>query len=58
MISHKLILELRQILEEDFGQKLTLEEVYEIGSSLISFIGLLIKIEVKPSVDTKGGESQ
>ena len=47
MISHKSILELKQILEEDFGVKLSLEEVYEIGSTLISFVELLTKIEQK-----------
>ena len=47
MISHKLILELKQIFETDYGLKLTLEEVYEIGSSWIIFIETLIKIETK-----------
>jgi len=47
MISHKLILELKQILEIDYGLQLTLEEIYEIGSSWISFIETLIKIETK-----------
>jgi hypothetical protein len=47
MISHKLVLELKQILETDYGLKLSLEEVYEIGSSWVSFIELLIKIEQK-----------
>jgi len=47
MISHKLILELKQILETEYGLKLALEEVYEIGSSWIIFIETLIKIETK-----------
>jgi len=47
MISHQLILELKKILEEDYKLKLSLEEVYEIGSSWISFIETLIKIETK-----------
>jgi len=47
MISHQLILELKKILEEDYKLKLSLEEVYEIGSSWISFIKTLIKIETK-----------
>lgn len=47
MISHQLVLELKKILEEDYGLKLSLEEVYEIGSSWISFIALLVKIEQK-----------
>ena len=47
MISHNMILELRQILEEDCGVKLSLEEVYEIGSTLINFVELLTKIEQK-----------
>lgn len=47
MISHAMILELKKILETDYGLKLSLEEVYEIGSSWISFIETLIKIETK-----------
>ena len=47
MISHQLILELKKILEEDYKLKLSLEEVYEIGSSWISFIELLIKVDQK-----------
>jgi len=47
MISHQLILELKKILEEDYKLKLSLEEVYEIGSSWISFIETLTKIETK-----------
>lgn len=54
MISHKLVLELKQILKEDYGAKLSLEEVYEIGSSWISFIEILIKIKSKTNLDIKG----
>jgi hypothetical protein len=47
MISHAMILKLKNILEEEYKLKLSLEEVYEIGSSWISFIETLIKIETK-----------
>lgn len=47
MISHQLVLELKKILEEDYGLKLNLEEVYEIGSSWISFVELLVEVEQK-----------
>lgn len=58
MISHKLILELKQILEEDYGVKLSLEEAYEIGSTLIGLVELLVKIEAKPNLEMKGGVSK
>ena len=51
MISKNLLLELKQILESDFNLKLTLQEVTEIGMSLLAFTETLLKIE---STD-KGG---
>lgn len=50
MVSQRLLLELRQIIEEDFGLKLTLQEVTDIAVTLIGFIETLLKIEAK----TKG----
>lgn len=47
MISQQLLLELKQILEEDFNLKLTLQEVMEIGTSLLAYVETLIKIEMK-----------
>jgi len=45
MISRNLLLELKQILEEEFNLKLTLQEVTEIGMSLLAFTETLLKIE-------------
>lgn len=47
MISQQLLLELKQILEEDFNLKLTLQEVMEIGESLLAYVETLIKIKMK-----------
>lgn len=54
MISRNLLLELKQILEDEFNLKLTIQEVAEIGMSLLAFIETLLKIESVDSVD-KGG---
>jgi len=45
MISRNLLLELKQILEEDFNLKLTLQEVTDIGTTLLAFTETLLKIE-------------
>jgi len=45
MISRNLLLELKQILEEDYQLKLTLQEVTEIAMTLLGFTETLIKIE-------------
>lgn len=45
MISRQLLLELKEILEEDHGLKLTLQEVTEIGTTLLAFVETLLKIE-------------
>jgi uncharacterized membrane protein YadS len=44
MISRNL-LELKTILEEDYGLKLTLQEVMEFGTTLLAFVETLLKIE-------------
>jgi len=51
MIDRNLLLELKQILEDEFNLKLTLQEVTEIGMSLLMFTETLLRIE---SAD-KGG---
>jgi len=38
-------LELKQILENEWGLKLTLQEVTEIGTTLLAFVETLLKIE-------------
>jgi len=45
MISKNLLLELKQILKEDFGLELSLQEVIEIGTTLLAFVEALLKIE-------------
>ena len=45
MISRNLLLELKQILEGEFNLKLTLQEVTEIGTTLLAFVETLLKIE-------------
>lgn len=47
MISRNLLLELKQILEEDYNLKLTLREVTEVGTTLLSFTETLLKVESK-----------
>jgi len=53
MISRQLLLELKQILEEDYKLKLTLQEITEIGTNLLAFIETLLKVE---SVSIQGGK--
>jgi len=53
MISRNLLLELRQILEEDYNLKLTFQEVTEIGTNLLTFVEILLKVE---SIEIQGGE--
>jgi len=53
MISRSLLLELKQILEEDYNLKLTLREVTEIASTLVGFTETLLKIESVSKEETK-----
>lgn len=47
MISQQLLIELKQILEEDSGLKLTMQQVMEIATTLVEFVETLLKIEAK-----------
>lgn len=47
MISRNLLLELKQILEEDYQLKLSLQEVTEMAMTLLGFTETLLKIEGK-----------
>ena len=47
MVSQKLLLELRQILKEDYGVELKLEEVLDVALVLIGFAETAMKIEAK-----------
>lgn len=58
MISQPLLLELKNILEEDYNLKLTMQEVMEIATVLLGFTETLIKIESKINLNMKGGGSQ
>jgi len=47
MISQKLLLELKQIIEEEYSIKLTMAEVMEVAVTLVSFAETAMKIEAK-----------
>jgi len=50
MISQKLLLlELKEILEQDYGLKLTMQEVSEVARTLLGFFETLIQVEQKTS---------
>ena len=49
MVSRQLLLELKKIIEEDHGIKLTLAEVTEVAMTLVSFAEAAMKIEAKRS---------
>lgn len=51
MISNNLLLELRQIIKEEYGIVLNLQEVTELGTIMLVFIETLLKIEAA----TEGG---
>lgn len=53
MISRQLLLELKTILEEDHNLKLSLQEVMEIGTTLLAYVETLIKIDT--TKNSKGG---
>ena len=52
-MSRNLLLELKQILEDDFNLKLTFQEVTEIGTNLLAFVEILLKVE---STEIQGGK--
>ena len=52
-MSQKLLLELKQIIEEDYGLKLTLQEVIDVAMTLIGFTETLLKIEAKTGAKNK-----
>ena len=47
MVSQKLLLELKEIIEQDYGIKLTMAEVTEVAMTLIGFVETAMKIEAK-----------
>lgn len=56
MISQKLLLELRTILQEDYGRKFEMSEVTDIGMTLVGFTETLIQIEAKTKENAKTPE--
>lgn len=55
MISKQLLTELKEILEQDYNLKPTLEEITEIGSTLLRYFETLIEIKSKTNLEMKGG---
>ena len=49
MVSTQLLLELREIIEHDYGIKLTMAEVMEVATTLVNFAETAMKIEAKPN---------
>lgn len=47
MVSTKLLLELKEIIEHDYGIKLSMAEVTEVAITLIGFAETAMKIEAK-----------
>jgi hypothetical protein len=47
MISQKLLLELKQIIQEDYGVKLAMKEVMDIATSLVGFAEITMRIEAQ-----------
>jgi hypothetical protein len=58
MISQQLLTELKDILEQDYNLKLTMQEVLEIATALLGYVETLMKIESKANLTTEGGESR
>ena len=44
MVSKKLLIELQQIIKEEYGVLLSFQEVSDIGNSIVGFFDLLINI--------------
>jgi len=47
MVSQKLLLELRRIIEQDYKVKLTMAEVMEVAMTLVGFAETAMKIKAK-----------
>ncbi|KKQ95565.1 MAG: hypothetical protein UV74_C0001G0066 [Candidatus Woesebacteria bacterium GW2011_GWB1_43_14] len=55
MISQKLLQELKEILEHDYKVRLSMQEVAEIGVTLLRYFETLIEIKSKTNLEMKGG---
>jgi len=47
MINQQLLIELKEILDQDYKLKLTMQEVLEIATALLGYVETLLKIEAK-----------
>lgn len=56
MISQKLLLDLRTIIQEDYGQKLEMSEVTDIAMTLVGFAETLMKVEAVANNSAGGQE--
>ncbi len=55
MVSQSLLVELKDIIQEDYGMKLPMKAISEIGNSLVGFFELLAKIEFKTEGENYNG---
>lgn len=47
MISNKLLIELKEILEQDYKLKPTMQEVLEVATALLGYVETLAQIDQK-----------
>lgn len=45
MVSQELLVKLKDIIQEDYGMELPMQEISEIGNNLVGFFETLAKIE-------------
>lgn len=57
-IAKPLLLELKEILESDYKVRLSMQEVTEIGETLLQYFKTLIEIKSKTNLEMKGGGSK
>ena len=54
-VTKPLLLELKEILEHDYKVRLSMQEVTEIGETLLRYFETLIEIKSKTNLEVKGG---
>lgn len=57
MVSKELILELQEILKDEFSINLSLSEADDVGNSLVSFFDVLAKISNENKYEQRTGPS-
>lgn len=55
-ISQELLNELKIILKEDYGKKLSQKELFEVGNSLVSYFDLLARIHSRNRLKSESPE--